>query len=158
MMQRARGFTLIELAITVAIVSILALAVVPLAELSVQRGKESDLRHALWELREALDTYKRAMDEGRIERRANSSGYPPSLRQLVDGVTDIKNPNGNKIYFMRRLPRDPFFPEVDVPPEDTWGKRAYSSPPDNPAEGDDVYDVYSLAPGNGLNGQPYRSW
>jgi general secretion pathway protein G len=153
-----RGFTLIELVITVAIVSILAMAVVPLNELSVQRGKEHELRVALWSIREAIDAYKRAFDAGRIEKRVDASGYPPSLQLLVDGVVDIRSPEGAKIYFLRDLPRDPFFADATQAAEGTWGKRAYHSPRENPMEGDDVFDVYSLAPGVGLNGVAYRSW
>lgn len=152
------GFTLIELVITVAIVSILAMAVVPLHELSVQRGKEHDLRVALWSIREAIDAYKRALESGRIEKRVDASGYPPNLRALVDGVVDIKSPEGAKIYFLRDLPRDPFHADPAQPADATWGKRAYNSPRESPMEGDDVFDVYSLAPGVGLNGIAYRSW
>lgn len=151
------GFTLIELVITVAIVAILASAAVPLTQLAVQRGKEQELRSALRQIREAIDVYKQAADEGRIEKEADASGYPPALADLVNGVEDIKKPDKPKIYFLRRLPRDPFAAD-DVKAEDTWGLRAYASPPDDPKEGDDVFDVYSLAEGEGLNGVPYRKW
>jgi general secretion pathway protein G len=151
------GFTLIELMITVAIVAILASAAVPLTQLAVQRGKEQELRTALRQLREGIDAYKQAADEGRIEKKADASGYPPALEVLVKGVEDIKKPEHPRIYFLRRLPRDPFAAD-DVKAEDTWGLRAYASPPDNPKEGDDVFDVYSLAAGEGLNGVPYKEW
>jgi len=81
-----------------------------------------------------------------------------SLALLVDGVTDQKNGSGKKIYFLRRLPRDPFAIDPEIKAEQTWGKRAYASPPENPREGDDVYDVYSLASGAGINGTRYRDW
>lgn len=157
-MRRARGFTLIELVVTVAIVGILASIAVPLGEISLQRAKESELRSALRQIREALDTYKRAADEGRVQRRAGGSGYPRSLDELAGGVEDVKNPAQAKIFFLRRLPRDPFHPQTDVPAADTWGKRAYASPPDAPAEGDDVFDVYSRSERVGLNGTAYREW
>jgi general secretion pathway protein G len=73
------------------------------------------------------------------------------------GVEDIRNPQRKAIYLLRRLPRDPFAP-ADMPPAETWGKRSYASPPDAPAEGEDVFDVYSLAEGRGINGIPYREW
>lgn len=153
----SEGFTLIELIITVAIVAILASVALPLTELVVQRAKEQELRTALRQIREAIDTWKQAADEGRITRQADESGYPPALEALAAGVEDIKSPQKKMIYFLRRVPRDPFAPE-NLPAADTWGKRAYESPPDNPQEGDDVFDVYSLAPGMGLNGVAYREW
>lgn len=156
-MRHARGFTLIELMVTVAIVGILASVTVPLASLTVQRHKEQELRRGLRELRTAIDAYKRAADEGRITRRVDDSGYPQHLQQLVEGVEDAKRADRSRIYFLRRLPRDPFAPSATEAAA-SWGKRSYASPPESPTEGRDVYDVYSLAPGNGLNGVPYRQW
>jgi len=155
--RRPRAFTLIELVITVAIVAILASAAVPLAQLTVQRGKEQELRSALRQIREAIDAYKQAADEGRIEKKSDASGYPPALADLVKGVEDIRKPDKPMVYFLRRVPRDPFA-EDEVKAEDTWGLRAYASPPDDPREGADVFDVYSLAEGEGLNGVPYKEW
>ncbi|MDO8294095.1 MAG: type II secretion system protein [Gallionella sp.] len=158
MKQRPFGFTLIELVVTVAIVGILASIAMPLTELSVQRAKEQELRSALRHIREALDAYKQAVDAGRLPRRADGSGYPRSLDELASGVDDAKSPAKVKIYFLRRLPRDPFYPQADSPAADTWGKRAYASPPETPLEGEDVFDVYSLSERVGLNGIPYREW
>lgn len=154
----ARGFTLIELVVTVAIIGILAAGAMPLAELAAQRERESELRMALRQIRAGLDAYKAAYAEQRIEQRVDASGYPPDLAVLVTGVPDVRHPAGKRIYFLRRLPRDPFHPDPILPAEQTWGKRSYASPPDEPAEGKDVYDVYSKSPGVGLNGVPYREW
>lgn len=156
--RRARGFTLLELVITVAIVGILASVVVPLGELNARRAKEHELRSALREIRTAIDAYQRAVREGNVQRRADGSGYPPTLEDLVSGVPDAKNPGQAQIYFLRRLPRDPFNTDPDVPAAATWGKRAYASPPENPQEGDDVFDVYSRTEKVGLNGIAYRDW
>lgn len=156
--NRDTGFTLIEMVITVAIVALLASVAFPMAEVAVQRNKEQELRTALRQIREALDAYKQAGDEGRMLRKPVESGYPKSLQVLVDGVDDAKNPKGGKIYFLRRIPRDPFFNDTTAPAEETWGKRSYASPPEDPKEGDDVFDVYSLSPGVGLNGIGYREW
>jgi general secretion pathway protein G len=156
---RQRGFTLIEMMVTVAIVGVLASIAVPLAEVGVQRAREQELRHALREIRTALDAYRKAVEEGRIPGARQDSGYPASLQVLVDGVDDARSPTRKKrIRFLRRIPRDPFFTDPTRPDEETWGKRSYASSPDAPEEGSDVYDVYSLAPGTGMNGIPYSRW
>ncbi len=157
--RRPQGFTFIELAITVAIVALLATMVIPMAELAVKREKEHELHLALREIRTALDAYKKAVDEGRVESRADLSGYPPQLTDLVDGVPDLRSPDGKgKIFFLRRIPRDPMELDPSKSDEATWGKRSYESDPDAPAEGDDVYDVYSLSADTGLNGIAYKKW
>ena len=153
-----RGFTLIEVVITLAIIGLLATAAAPLASVALKRAKESELKAALREIRTGIDAYKEAADSGRIEVAADASGYPPELKLLYEGVEDKTSPDRKLIYFMRRLPRDPFFPDATVPPEETWGLRSYSSPPDAPAAGDDVFDVYALSKDKGLNGVPYRDW
>lgn len=153
----AKGFTLVEVLITVAIVALLATIAAPLAETTVRRGQEQDLKSALYRIRDALDAYKMAADAGHIEKSADASGYPPSLEVLVTGLRDRRSIEGDRIYFLRRVPRDPFA-DPRVEPALTWGLRSYQSPPDDPRPGPDVFDVYSLAPGKGLNGIPYREW
>lgn len=151
------GFTLIELLVTLVIVAILASVAMPLSALNEQRAKEKELREDLREIRTAIDAYKQAADEGRIYRSLDQSGYPPKLSVLVEGASDVKSPVSKKIYFLRRIPRDPFA-EESVDAEASWGKRSYASPPDTPREGKDVYDVHSLSDRTGLNGVPYREW
>jgi general secretion pathway protein G len=156
--SKGPGFTLIEMIITVAILGILSIGVLPLVEVTMQRTKEHELRTALRQLREGIDAYKQASDEGRIAKRAGDSGYPRSLDILVEGVEDAKDPKKAKIYFLRRIPRDPMDSNSSIVAAETWGQRSYASPPDAPKAGDDVFDVYSLSPGTGLNGVRYREW
>jgi general secretion pathway protein G len=156
--MRKSGFTLIELVITVAIVALLASAAFPVSDLVVRRAKESELRRSLHQIRDAIDAYKLAWDEGRVKKSMDESGYPKSLEQLAEGVENEKSPKREKIYFLRRVPRDPFSIDTEIPAAATWGKRSYSSAPDEPREGSDVYDVFSLAAGKGSDGRPYRDW
>ena len=153
-----KGFTLIELVIAVAIVAILASAALPLNELVVQRAKEQDLRRALREIRDGIDAYKQAWDDGRMVRKSSDSGYPKRLEDLVVGIEDQKSPKRERMYFLRRIPRDPFAPDRTLSVAETWGKRSYASPPDEPKDGEDVFDVYSLAAGRGINGRLYKEW
>ena len=153
-----QGFTLIELVITVAIVGLLAGIAAPTAELVLQRNTEHELRMALREIRKGIDAYRQAFDDGRLNKNADESGYPASLKVLVDGVADAKSADKRKIYFLRRIPRDPMSPDTDSSPEQTWGLRSYDSDADDPREGRDVYDVYSRSTRVGLNGVPYRDW
>ena len=156
--RRARGFTVIEMVVTVAIIGLLASIALPLAELTVQRAKEHELRRALREIRTAIDAYKAATEQGRVAKAADASGYPPNLDLLVEGVPDARDPAKRPIYFLRRLPRDPFHEAAQDRAADTWALRSYDSPPDAPRAGKDVFDVYSRSQASGINGVPYREW
>lgn len=156
---RARkGFTLIELLVTLAILALLGTLVLPVAEVTVQRRDEQELRRALREIRHGLDAFKKAGDEGRVSKAADASGYPERLELLVEGVPDLRSPKQARIFFLRHLPRDPFNRDAELPDAATWGKRSYASDADEPKEGDDVYDVYSTSERVGLNGIPYNKW
>jgi general secretion pathway protein G len=153
-----RGFTLVEMVITVAIVGVLASAAMPLASLVSQRNKEQELRQSLQQIREAIDRYRKEFDSGKIPKGISDSGFPKSLKDLTEGVVDQTSADKKRILFLRRLPRDPLNADPSVPPEETWGLRSYESPPDDPRPGNDVFDVYSLDKGVGLNGIPYSKW
>ena len=152
------GFTFIELLLTLALLGVLASVALPLAQLAHQRRQEQALAEALREIRQALDAYRRAVDQGRISIKPGDSGFPPSLKVLEQGVADERRPDRRPLYFLRRLPRDPMAADTSLPAAETWGLRSHDSPPDEPREGTDVFDVYSRAAGTGLNGIPYRRW
>lgn len=153
---RPRGFTLIELLVVMAVMGVLAALVMPLAELSVQRDRERELKRALWEIRDAIDAYHRAASAGAVVLAPGDSLYPPDLPALTQGVSDPRQP-GRVQYFLRRVPRDPFA-DPSLPAEATWALRSYLSPPDRPQPGPDVYDVASRSQGVGLNGVPLKDW
>lgn len=155
--RSSRGFTLVEMLIVLAIMGVLAAAARPILELSVQRSQEFALREALRTLRTGIDAYKKAAEAGRIAVPADASGYPPSLQALVQGVPDAKSPKDIKLYFMRRIPRDPFA-DPTLAPEESWGLRSADSPPDAPQAGRDVFDVFSRSERLALDGSKVKDW
>lgn len=147
-----RGYTLVEMMVVAAMMSILALAVVPVAELSSMRWKERELKAALREIRAAIDAYKQASERAE-PRLLAGSGYPRSLGDLLEPDPGAATPRR----FLRRIPRDPFAPE-GLPAEQSWGLRSFDSPAHAPRAGLDVYDVHSLSERVGSNGIPLRQW
>lgn len=146
------GFTLAEMVIVAAILAILAAATVPLVHTTSKRIKEAELRSALREMRYAIDEFKRYSDAGLLPVDLGSDGYPPDLETLVEGV-DVVGQVDYKARFLRRIPLDPMTGEHE------WGKRSYQDRPDSTSwGGENVYDVYSLSAGVGLNGIPYEEW
>jgi general secretion pathway protein G len=159
-----RGFTFIELVITLAIIGLVSMLALPLYEVTATRMKEAELRHALRVLRGALDTYKAATDSGSLKREPGQSGYPPTLEVLTQSLDLASKPDASgsiasqRLVILRQLPRDPFNTDPTLAPEQTWATRAYASRPDDPQPGDDVFDVTSKSGATALDGTPYASW
>lgn len=146
---REGGFTLLELIVAATILSILTMMALPLARVTIKREKEKQLRHALWEMRDAIDKYKEAADRGSFQIKADSFGYPPTLDDLVKGV-DV---GGKKMRFLRRMPTDPMTGNME------WGLRSMQDDPDADAwGGQNVFDVYTKSGGEGLDGTKYKDW
>ncbi len=153
--KRSTGFNLIEMLMTLTILGLLASALVPLAETTRRRRDERELKEGLTQLRQAIDAWKRAYDKGEIPNDPQQSGYPPTLKALVEGVQI--NPNQPRRRFLRAIPINPLLP-LSMPREKMWGLRSYASPYTSPKAGSDVYDVYCECTGTALNGVPYRDW
>jgi general secretion pathway protein G len=150
--NRQRGLTLVELIFTVTIISILSMAALPLARVSIKREKEVELRRALREMREAIDRYKDASDRGFVEVKFGSDGYPPDLETLVKGVTQL-NAVDKKLRFLRRIPKDPMTGNTE------WGLRSSQDSPDSTSYGgQNVYDVYSKSTATALDETKYSDW
>jgi general secretion pathway protein G len=144
-----RGLTLVELIVTTAILSILAMAAVPLVHFQVKREKERELRYDLWMMRDAIDKYKDAADRGAFQTKIDSQNYPPDLDTLVNGV-DVQ---GKKVKFLRKIPIDPMTGNTD------WGMRSMQDDPDSDSwGGQSVFDVYTKSQGTGLDGTKYSTW
>lgn len=158
MMRGQRGFTLIEMMVTLTILASLAAAAVPLMRQQYQQQNEHLLQESLRQIRGAIDRYAQAVREGKIEHEAGSSPYPASLEQLVEGVVDKTSSEKAHIYFLRRIPRDPFCDCEERSDAETWRTRASTQPPEDFSGGKDVFDVSSRSRDIGLNGVPYANW
>lgn len=160
----SRGFTFIELVITLALVGLLSMFTLPLYEMSATRMKEAELRQALRTIRAGLDAYKAATDSGNLHREAGDSGYPRSLDKLTEsldllGKRDLSGAIATqRMVILRQLPRDPFNTDPELPAAMTWNTRAYASRADDPQPGDDVFDVSSKSARNALDGTRYSDW
>jgi general secretion pathway protein G len=145
-----RGFTLLELIVAAAILSILSLMALPLARATIEREKEKELRQALWEMRDAIDRYKDAADRNMFQTKVDSLNYPPDLETLVKGV-EVQG--GKKIRFLRSIPIDPMTKSKD------WGMRSMQDDPDSDSwGGQNVFDVYTKSEGTALDGTKYHDW
>ena len=147
--SREFGLTLVELIVTIALLSILASAAIPVTIFVVKRDKEHELRRDLWEMRDAIDHYKDVADRGAVQIKLDSNGYPPDLETLVNGV-DIQ---GKKVRFLRRIPIDPMTGKAE------WGLHSMQDDPKSDSYGGQgVFDVYSKSQGTALDGTRYADW
>ncbi len=161
---RTRGFTLVEMVVTLTILSILAWSALPLTKIVIQREHEVELRRDLRLIRDAIDAYKKLADEKKIEVKEDTEGYPATLDVLVKGVEVQSQPDqpgtpggkskGKKIVrFLRRIPEDPMTGTTD------WGLRSYQDSPDSDKWGEEnVYDVHTKSQAKALDGTRYRDW
>lgn len=148
----ARGYTLAELVMVCALLTTLGAMVLPVAKFSVRRGKEVQLRQALREMRNAIDEYKRFVDAGLVEQELGADGYPTELEQLIEPI-ELIGQIDKQVRFLRRIARDPMTGEFE------WGLRSVQDDWDEDSwGGENVYDVYSLSEGVGMNGVPYALW
>lgn len=143
---------MIELIVAMGILTILVSGVLPLSYMTYKRSKEIELRQNLRVIRNAIDDYKKMVDDGRIAMELDGTGYPPNLEILVEGA-ESNDPDPIKIKFLRRIPEDPMTEDGE------WGLRSYADPPDSEIwGGQDVYDVYSQSEEQALDGSYYREW
>jgi general secretion pathway protein G len=154
-MHRARhrsGYTMVELVLVTTLLVTLAAVALPASKFTVRRGKEIELRQALRGMRNAIDEFKRYSDAGLIAVELGTDGYPDELEVLVEGVALVGQID-KKVRFLRRIPRDPMTGEYE------WGMRSYQDDFDSTSwGGENVFDVYSLSEGVGLNKVAYREW
>ena len=155
--NQKRGFSLTELLVAMAIIAVLASVALPLAETSVKRGKEIELRRNLRLMREAIDSYKKLADEKKFEFDEDTYGYPPDLETLVKGVEITEKDNDREVVktvrFLRRIPRDPMTNTTE------WGLRSYQDDPDTISwGGENVYDIFTRSPGTALDATKYADW
>jgi general secretion pathway protein G len=147
--EREHGLTLVELIVTIALLTILASAAVPVTIFAIKRDKERVLRRDLWEMRDAIDHYKDNADSGAVQIKVDSNGYPPDLETLVNGI----NIRGMKVRFLRRIPIDPMTGKAE------WGMHSMQDDPNSDSYGGQaVFDVYSKSEGTALDGTKYSDW
>ena len=155
-----RGLSLIELVVTMVILTMLASLIVPSSQMAAKRTKEIELKRSLREVRTAIDEYKKNYDKAVSDQKTvqtlNATGYPKTLELLVEG-DDFGGLVKEKKKFLRRIPKDPFYKAQEGEP--AWGMRSHADEPDSSSwGGEDVFDVYSLSDGVAIDGTNYKDW
>ncbi|HKQ60607.1 MAG TPA: prepilin-type N-terminal cleavage/methylation domain-containing protein [Candidatus Polarisedimenticolaceae bacterium] len=126
----ARGFTLIELMVVIAIIGILAAGAVGHYTRSIAKAKEATLKEDLYILRTAISLY--FSDKGK---------YPAGLGTLVEAR------------YLERLPLDPL-----TESSDTWIPVYAELDESDISTEPGIRFVRSGARGSALNGTPYSDW
>ena len=159
---RRSGLSLVELIMTLSILSILAALILPSAQMMAKRTKEIELRRSLRVIRNAIDDFKKTYDKGVLDKKIQEvqgkSGYPESFEVLIEGF-DFGGVLKEKKKFLRRVPCDPFNEDKEITCDKSWGVRSYT---DNECSdklgGDDLYDVCSMSEGTAIDGTKYKDW
>ena len=155
------GFSLLELIITLAIMSLLFGMAVQVMDYTAKRQRETELKVSLRTIRNGLEAFKRtATQEGfsvfETDRWDKNTGYPKKLEYLVDGMkanSAIPGSETKTLYFLREIPLDPMTNSRD------WGLRSTEDDPDSDStDGENIYDVYTKSNGTALNGTLYKKW
>lgn len=158
--RRQTGLSLIELIVTLVILSVLASAALPYAEIAFRRDKELELRRSLREIRTAIDYFHTDWKAGKFPvtgDAASSDGFPKSLAVLVDGV-DLAGVTAKRRFYLRRIPHNPFA-DATLEKEEQWQLRSYRDKIDAAFwGGEDVYDVRVRTEKVAINNTNYKDW
>jgi general secretion pathway protein G len=125
-----RGFTLIELMVVMAIVSVLLSIALPIYQKSITRAKESVLRNNLFTLRTMIDEY--TIDKQKA---------PETLQDLVSEG------------YLRQVPQDPM-----TGSDQTWRLTMEDTPVGGSNSSPGIFDVHSGSDSQSLEGTPYSEW
>ena len=169
--RTARGVTLLELMVTVAIILVLASVAMPLSKYTGKRTQELELRQKLREMRTAVDLFSQDWArDGEIlmgplcvknqltcKEVTGVTGYPKTLEillgvELSGGEAATRETTPIRRY-LRRIPLDPMTGTAE------WGLRCYQDPPDvKDWCKEDVFDVFSHSEDVALDKSNYRDW
>jgi general secretion pathway protein G len=164
------GVTLLELVVTLAIITVLASIALPLAKMNAKRTRELDLRQQLRIVRQAIDQFH--IDWNRAgpmligdlckdnqlacKEVSGDFGYPVSLDVLLEVKLSGEKATVSGVdvrRYLRTIPIDPMTKSTE------WGLRCYRDDPDaNSWCGDDIFDLYTTSDEMALDGTDYRDW